>query len=109
MRATAISAVSASAVHESDEVIGLGRMETWQAWRAWAPSAWAADDRVLRDRARYDLGHRAVVASFVELSPAVGLGAVGVPVNAGIRKPARTFQGLDLRLLVQGEMQGFSS
>jgi hypothetical protein len=49
----------------------LREVNPW--WRAAAvglsPEAWAVDDRVLRDRARYDLGYRADVLSDVAAAP----------------------------------------
>jgi predicted AAA+ superfamily ATPase len=49
----------------------LREVNPW--WRAAAagldPASWAADDRVLRDRARYDLGYRADILRDVAASP----------------------------------------
>lgn len=49
----------------------LREVNPW--WRAAAaglnPDAWAADDRVLRDRARYDLGYRAGILDDVAAAP----------------------------------------
>jgi uncharacterized protein len=55
-----------------DEIRGrLGQVNPW--WRAVAtqgdPCAWAAEDRVLRDRARYDLGYRAQTLADLATEP----------------------------------------